>query len=247
MLEARLIGTFSLIYEGKSVTISSRAAQSLFAYLILNAGRFHRREKLAGMFWPNESEEKGRAYLRHELWRIRKALDPAQVLVSNDIGIAFDASVEYWLDTALLEKPTDRASTDELMATLSAVQGEFLPGFYDEWIVLEREHFQASYEYKMARLLHLLKIEKRWSEILNWAERWIAVGSGAEVAYRELMTAYDELGDRAKVASTYARCLQALRQLDLEPSELTRELAFKRTHVLNIPIPLTSLLGASGN
>src|SRR5215216_5471089 len=54
MLEARLIGKFDIQYDGKPVIISSRAAQSLFAYLILTAGTLHRREKLAGMFWPNE-------------------------------------------------------------------------------------------------------------------------------------------------------------------------------------------------
>src|SRR5687767_15545316 len=74
MLEIRFIGTFDIKCDGKPVIISSRAAQCLFAYLILNAGTSYRREKLAGMFWPDATEEKARAYLRHELWRIRKAL-----------------------------------------------------------------------------------------------------------------------------------------------------------------------------
>jgi predicted ATPase len=39
------------------------------------------------------------------------------------------------------------------------------------------------------------------------------------------------------------RCVQALRDLDLEPSEQTRALAFKRNPKLNIPIPLTSFIG----
>jgi hypothetical protein len=36
MLEVRLIGTFAIMCDGKPVTILSRAAQSLFAYLNLN-------------------------------------------------------------------------------------------------------------------------------------------------------------------------------------------------------------------
>ena len=74
MLEVRLIGTFDIKYDGKPVIISSSVAQSLFAYLILNVGRAYRHEKLAGMFWPDATEEKARAYLRHELWRLRKAI-----------------------------------------------------------------------------------------------------------------------------------------------------------------------------
>ena len=242
-LTVRLIGTFEIRFDNKPIIVPSRIAQALFAYLILNAGTSHRREKLAGMFWPNATEEKARAYLRHELWRIRKALPSIELLLVDDIGISFDPSTEYWLDTKLLGKLKDTASADELIAALSACQGELLPGFYDEWIMLEREHLQAVYEQKMARLLELLDSEKRWPEILEWAERWISFGQSPEVAYQYLMIAYDALGDRAKVASTYKRCVQALRQLDLEPSEQTRALAFKRTSKLNIPIPLTSFIG----
>ena len=243
MLKVRLIGTFAIEYDGRPVTLSSRVAQSLFAYLILKSGTFHRREKLAGMFWPQITEEKARAYLRHELWRIRMTLASADCLLSNDTAIAFDPSAEYWLDAAVLEKLAASASADELIAALSIYQGELLPGFYDEWIILERDHLQAIYEGKMGRLLELLESENRWHQILEWAERWIALGHAPEAAYRALMVAYNALGDRAKVASTYERCLQALRELDLEPSEQTRALAFKWPSSLNIPVSLTSFIG----
>lgn len=243
MLEVRLIGKFEIKYDGEPVAISSRAAQSLFAYLILNAGTSHRREKLAGLFWPDATEEKARAYLRHELWRIRKALPSNEFLLSDDLGIVFDLSAEYWLDAEALKKLADSASTDELMTSLSTYVGELLPGFYDEWIVIEREHLHAIFEQKMAWLLELLESEKRWPEILEWAERWISFGQGSEAAYRALMVAYNALGDRAKVASTYQRCVKALRELDLEPTEQTHALAFKRTSKLNIPVSLTSFIG----
>jgi hypothetical protein len=129
------------------------------------------------------------------------------------------------------------------MKGLSLFQGELLPGFYDDWVTQEREHLQVIYEKNITRLLELLEKERRWNDILEWAERWISFDQGAETAYRYLMIAYDVLGNRAKVASTYQRCVQALRQLDLEPSEQTRTLALKRNSKLNIPIPLTSFIG----
>jgi len=243
MLEVRLIGTFSIKCDHKSFTLSSRAAQSLFAYLILTAGTFHRREKLAGMFWPDAKEEKARAYLRHELWRIRKSLPSSDFLISNGIGIGFDISQEYQLDAEVLEKTAETASTDELISSLSAYQGELLPGFYDEWVLPEREHLQAVFEQKMARLLDLLEREKRWPEIVEWAERWISLGQGPETAYRALMIAYGALEDHAKVASSYERCVKALEELGLEPSEETRAAAKKRVSKIKIPIPLTSFIG----
>src|SRR5918995_908512 len=103
MLEVRLLGTFEIKHKKKLISIPSRSAQSLFAYLILHAGTAHRREKLAGMLWPDSLEETARDNLRHALWRVRKALpsDPkVEYLLTDDLSIAFNASAEYWLDAA---------------------------------------------------------------------------------------------------------------------------------------------------
>ena len=110
MLEVRLLGKFEIQYDGKHVILSSRIAQSLFAYLVLHADTSHRREKLAGMFWPDVTEAKARAYLRHELWRIRKMISSS--LLSDDIGIAFNSSIDYWLDSEFLEKLKHADSAD---------------------------------------------------------------------------------------------------------------------------------------
>jgi DNA-binding SARP family transcriptional activator len=122
MIEIRLLGTFSIKCDNEPVELSSRAAQSLFAYLIITAGTSHRREKLAGMFWPDATEEKARAYLRHELWRIRKAFPVSDFLLSNEIGISFRDSDDLQLDAKHLEQLTDSASAEELMSALSAYQ-----------------------------------------------------------------------------------------------------------------------------
>jgi len=67
MLEVRLLGRFDVRHDGKAIAITSRPAQSLFAYLILSAGTAHRREKLAGLLWPDSLEETARDNLRHAL------------------------------------------------------------------------------------------------------------------------------------------------------------------------------------
>ena len=48
MLQVRLLGQFDVRVDSKRVVISSRAGQSLLAYLLLTAGVAHRRERLAG-------------------------------------------------------------------------------------------------------------------------------------------------------------------------------------------------------
>ena len=246
MLEVRLIGKFEIKCSGKPVTITSRIAQSLFAYLILTAGTQHRREKLAGIFWPDEPEEKARSYLRNELWRIRKTLpetSKAQYLIADDLTLGFNQASAYQLDVEMLAQLSDSAAADELIIRLSFYDSELLPGFYEDWVTLERERFQALFEQRIAHLLEMLEKEQRWNDVIKWAEHWISRGQAPEAAYRALMLAYDTLGDRTKVASTYKRYVQALSELGLEPSDHTQALAFKRASSLNIPIPITSFVG----
>lgn len=231
MLEVKLLGQFDVRQGGVPIPIPSRASQSLFAYLLLTAGTEHRREKLAGLLWPNASEENARSNLRHELWRLRKAIETrsprkraVNYLSVDEISIAFDANSDYWLDTAFLQRISD-ASANDLIESLSVYRGELLPGFYDEWIVLERERLRAIFEQKMARLLDALIEEQRWRDVLDWGERWIALGQSPEPAYRALMTGHSAMGDMSKVASAFERCAQALRNdLGVEPSDQTRAL-----------------------
>jgi DNA-binding SARP family transcriptional activator len=76
MLELWVLGTFEARLDGSRVVLASRPAQSLLAYLALTAGTAHRREKLAGLLWPDAEEDNARSNLRHALWRIRKAIEP---------------------------------------------------------------------------------------------------------------------------------------------------------------------------
>ena len=175
-LDVKVLGKFELSRDERAIILPSRPAQSLFAYLILHAGTAHRREKLAGMLWPDSLEETARDNLRHALWRVRKALQSASAvhyLKANDLSIMFNASEDCRLDASELEKLDESASADELMSALSEYGGELLPGFYEEWVVLEREHISSIFEHHMARLLSLLEKERRWLDILEWGERWI--------------------------------------------------------------------------
>jgi predicted ATPase/DNA-binding SARP family transcriptional activator len=224
MLEVRVLGQFEVRLDGQPVEIASRPAQSLLAYLMLNAGAAQRREKLSGLFWPEATEDNARSNLRHALWRIRRALegDGRRYLLTDHLTIAFDAAADYWLDAAELERGN---SLDELIQSLSAYHGELLPGFYDDWVSLERERLQAAFERRMQSLLERLIADRRWLEALNWSERWIALGGVPEPAYRALMQAHHGLGDMSSVAAAYQRCVSALQtELGVELSDQTRAL-----------------------
>src|SRR5262245_25338440 len=110
MLQIRLLGQCDVRLDGKRVLIPSRAGQSLFAYLALTVGTAHRREKLAGTFWPDTSDDQARKHLRQELWRIRKAISAHQsnaqeYLLADEFTLAFNSQIDYWLDVTQIEKP----------------------------------------------------------------------------------------------------------------------------------------------
>src|SRR5215212_1099183 len=228
MLQVRLLGQFDIRMDGKRVTIPSRAGQSLLAYLMLTVGTAHRREKLAGILWPDTTDENARKNLRQELWRIRKALSGGQpaekeYLLADEITLTFNPHSEYWLDVSQIERRD--LDLQSLITNLSLYQGELLPGFYDEWINLERERIQALFEAGMEQLLEQLIAAERWIAVQEWGERWLTLSGAREPAYRALMLASGVRGDTAKVASLYQRCTAALlEELGVEPSAETRAL-----------------------
>lgn len=229
MLQIRLLGQFDIRLDGKRIVISSRAGQSLLAYLAMTAGTPHRREKLAGTLWPDSSEENARKNLRQELWRIRKAI-PAQslpeaddYLIADEFTLTFNQSADYWLDVSILER--SGPDMQSLTSGLSLYQGELLPGFYDDWVVLERERLRNLFESKMEQLVNQLVDLERWTAVQEQCERWLAFGSAPEPAYRALMLSYSARGDMAKVSSVYQRCVEDLReQFGVEPSAETHAL-----------------------
>ena len=207
-----MLGQFDVRLDGVPVTIPSRPAQSLLAYLALTASTAHRREQLAGLFWPDAVEDSARSSLRQALWRIRRAIEAdlpagAHYLLADDFSVAFNAAAASWLDATILDRAGDgRVSLEDLAGDLATYRGELLPGFYDEWVTPERARLEAVFERKMSDLLDRLVAVRRWPEVLETAEHWIAVGHVPEPAYRALMLAHSGRGDRARVATVYQRC-----------------------------------------
>jgi WD40 repeat protein/DNA-binding SARP family transcriptional activator len=249
MLELRLLGQFDLQVDGQALNIPSRPAQSLLAFLALNAGVLHRRELLAGMLWPDSTEANARGYLRHALWRIRTGFETCSVswrdyLEADDIAVRFRRDSLYWLDADVLleRKDTSAWTIEELVAAASLYRGELLPGFFDEWTLLEREHLRALFDHKMDLLLERLIAGRRWHEVCEWAEHWIARGLVPEPAYRAIMFAHAAMGDRTGEAESYRRYVLAMdRELGLESTEemqaLHEQLRSDKVLVAARPLP----------
>lgn len=262
MLVVKMLGQFNVQLDGQPIDLPSRPAQTLFAYLVLHPRTAYRREMLAGLIWPDANESNARSNLRHALWRIRKALgEPLgpELFPGDDLTVTFSPTAACFIDAnAISDKVSAETPLATLKETVSAYRGELLPGFYDDWITLERERLQLAFEHKMDLLIGQLNEARSWTDLIEWAEQWIKFGSAPEPAFRALMTAHARLGLKAKIKEDYQRCLDALqREFGVEPSEETQALyrqlistrplaAAGQARSLpphNLPSPATPLIG----
>jgi DNA-binding SARP family transcriptional activator len=220
MLEIRLLGRFELSLDGEPIEISSRPARMILSYLVLTREKQHPREKIAGLIWPDSTETNARKNLRQALWRLRQAIGETYLLIDTQ-SIAFDPGSDFWLDVAVLEGEAH----PDLVDGISVYDGELLPGFYEDWILLERDRLDAIYERKMHQFIEQLLAEQRWEDVLSWSEQWIARGQIPEAAYRALMRAHAAVGELSKVEMVYQRCVEALfQEIGVEPSAETANL-----------------------
>lgn len=72
-----------------------------------------------------------------------------EYFLKDKVSIGFDPSSDWWLDVAVLEDTSvQNFSSDDLRRVVSVYEGELLPGFYEDWVVLERERLRSVYDNK---------------------------------------------------------------------------------------------------
>jgi DNA-binding SARP family transcriptional activator len=214
-----LLRGFELATDDVAIPLSS-GPQHLLAYLALNE-RSMRRIHVAGILWPDVSDERAAGNLRSALWRLRLAgLD----LVGAERGclrlapnVAVDIRELNRLASYLLN-PT--ADMPPLALEDLRFAGELLPGWCDEWVLLERERQRQI-------CLHLLEgLCERWTRA-GYYVKAVMAGLAAvtgeplrESAHRALIRAYLAEGNSAEAVRQYRQYSSILRQeLSLEPSD----------------------------
>jgi DNA-binding SARP family transcriptional activator len=69
------LGSFEVRLRGQLATFATDRTRALLAYLAVEANRPHRREALATLLWPNQTEEAALRNLTQTLVRLRQAID----------------------------------------------------------------------------------------------------------------------------------------------------------------------------
>jgi DNA-binding SARP family transcriptional activator len=114
-----------------------RAAKLLVLLALSRTGRMGR-DQIGELLWPGDLQDATRLRLRQEIHRLKKALGPAQDLLSTTPSdVILDRSQLDHDLTLLKGSPTD----PRLPSILAA--GDFLPGWDDDWAEAERTQAEA--------------------------------------------------------------------------------------------------------
>lgn len=209
--------------------------QALLAYLVLHHERTHTRAYLAGLLWPDVSEEKARTSLRTALAILRKQLEIAPglergaYLYADELSVRWQPKAEWWCDAVEFVRQIEQARksnrSEDYETASQLYTGTLLDGWYDDWVLPLQERWQQWYADALERLIICYEEQHNAKAALDAAQRLIHLDPLREDAYRALMRAYAALGERAMVREHYYRCKQVLAtQLRVNPSKATIQL-----------------------
>jgi DNA-binding SARP family transcriptional activator len=247
-LSISLFGSFVVRFDDQILTeFSYDKVRALLAYLTVEAERPSRRERLAGLLWPDLPEAKGASNLRTALYDLRNAIRDREVappfLSITHSTLQLNPDVPIWSDVAAFRAQVAVSETttapdlrdpeyeEILTRTAHLYTGDFLHGFdvdsgpFDDWVLMQREALQLQALDVLERLIVLYQGRADHERVLMWARRQIALEPWREQAHRHAMRALAALGQRAAAVAQYERCCLVLREkLGLEPEPETRAL-----------------------
>jgi DNA-binding SARP family transcriptional activator len=226
-LRIQLFGTVNVSHDGRSLdTRLIHAVQSLLAWLLLHRRKMHARDALAALFWSDQSDARARSCLSTALWRLRQVLEPPGIprgtyLIGQSDAVGFNATSDYWLDVAAFEEGIERGAED----AIACYTGDLLEGFFDDWVLRERERLRMLYLDGLGRLLRRHSETGALERALHCGQQILAFDPLREDIHRELIRLHLRSGHRALALQQYEHCRASLQQeLGVEPMDETRAL-----------------------
>lgn len=195
---------------GENVLPRAKKTQAVLACLCLARGERLLRNRIAGMIWDRTGEIQARDSLRHALYELDRLggwrIDADHETISLDIG-------RCWIDAFETPQPSD--------LLLDSLYG--LSPSFDQWLLAERNRFEARWQAALERELEKLTTSDSGPEPRAAAARKLLnFVPTHESAVRALMKAFAEMDERAQAIREYERFRAVLgNSLGMSPSEKT--------------------------
>lgn len=153
--QLRLLGGFS-VESTRHPSALTHGSRRLVAYLALHGPR--PRDEVAGQLWPDATGEHALANLRTGIWRANRALPCALIcdehLLALSASVVVDSREQESIAGVLLR--TRRSDVSWLRDQVHHLwSGDLLPGWYDDWVVHERERLRQLRLHSLERAAHI--------------------------------------------------------------------------------------------
>ncbi|KAB1929820.1 transcriptional regulator [Micromonospora sp. ALFpr18c] len=210
-----LLGGFRLL-RGTAPVVVPRGLQRVIALIGLRPGAT--RSQLAGLLWPDASEERALSSLRTALWRLRQ--DPCcPMTVAGDtvrLGPAVRLDVDELVGTAARVRDGDDPCTARALA---AGRHDLLPGWYDDWVLLDRERLRQLRLHMLEQVAGQHLAAGRHGEALEAALEAMAAEPLRETPHRLVVRIHLAEGNAFEAVHAFYVYRDLLRrELRLEPS-----------------------------
>lgn len=184
-LDLRLLGDFRLGDEAATVELTPRA-EHLLAFLALRSHMT--RTAVAAQLWPDLDEAQARGCLRSTLWRLPRPDGLPLVATSGD-RLYLTAFVQ--VDVTRLREGLDQwLPGDAPPVQIGPLSGDLLPGWYDDWLVIDRERQRQIRLHALERISAWYVGAERFDKAIEAALQAIAGDPLRESAHRCLIRAH---------------------------------------------------------
>jgi DNA-binding SARP family transcriptional activator len=224
-LSLRLLKGFEVMRDGESVPLTL-SSQRVVAFLALQE-RAVPRSYVAGTLWVDSSEAHSSANLRSCLWRIGCVTRDLVEVGKRELQLAPNVVVDVrevarFAHAQLSEaEPRDAASLHD-----HSLLDDLLPGWYEDWVLLERERLRQLCLHALERLCARLTAQGQYAEAIEAGLAAVRSEPIRESAHRVLIAAHLAEGNRAEARRQYRAYERVLRQeLGLAPSPELRGVA----------------------
>ena len=221
-----LLGCFEVRYDGQPVPLPL-TAQRVVAFLGLRRHPLSR-SQVAGSLWTESPEERAAASLRSALWRL--GLPGWDLVRATQQALELSPAVAVDLHQAVLrahrllgwQQVVPLAAGDPAEEHLDwlALSGELLPGWYEDWVIIERERFNQLRLHALEALCLSLAAQGRFGPAVEAGHAAVSADPLRESAHRCLVRAYLAEGNRGDALHQYDLYRKICQQeLGCEPSE----------------------------
>ncbi|WP_124057340.1 AAA family ATPase [Vaginisenegalia massiliensis] len=216
----RLFGNPQVFLNNEPVLFSFSKINALLYYLVIN--QTVSRDEIAGLLWPNKSEQSAKKNLRNTIYQANKALNDEYIISPNNQILTMNKELEIHCDVdAFLNQPIEH---------LDLYTGEFLKGFYlkdsenfDIWIVKMRSFYEQKFVEECYRKIQEDIKLKHLNEVEKNIRRLISIDEFDERNYQLLMKYYQDHNRNGKVIETYQELVNLLKkELGIAPSKETK-------------------------